>query len=279
MMELILNTARRDERIRAVGMTGSRTNPNAPKDRFRDYDIVYVVNEMESLIADREWIDGFGERVILQRPDESALAPSEAKRTRYAYLMQLADGNRIDLTLCPAAEAARWNEGDTLAVVLLDKDSLLPELPAPGDSLYWIKEPSEAEFRDCCNEFRWVSTYIAKGLRRRELLYALDHLNLYVRPMLIRMLEWRAGIREGFSVSTGKNGKYLDRYTPAEDWNLLLETYPEAKEEAIWRALLTAGELFRRTGQEVAEGMGFRYPWEEDVSVTAYLEQMYEGEG
>lgn len=45
MMEIILNAARQDDRIRAVYMNGSRTNKNAPKDLFQDYDIVYVVTE------------------------------------------------------------------------------------------------------------------------------------------------------------------------------------------------------------------------------------------
>lgn len=35
MQELILNIAKQDERIRAVYMNGSRTNPNVPKDIFR----------------------------------------------------------------------------------------------------------------------------------------------------------------------------------------------------------------------------------------------------
>lgn len=43
MMKLILDTAKEDERILAVYMNGSRTNPNAPKDIFQDYDIIYVV--------------------------------------------------------------------------------------------------------------------------------------------------------------------------------------------------------------------------------------------
>lgn len=45
MLELIINTAREDSRIHAVYMNGSRTNKNAPKDIFQDYDIVYVVEE------------------------------------------------------------------------------------------------------------------------------------------------------------------------------------------------------------------------------------------
>lgn len=39
MIELILNIARADERIRAVRMEGSRANPAAPKDKYQDYDI------------------------------------------------------------------------------------------------------------------------------------------------------------------------------------------------------------------------------------------------
>lgn len=52
MFDLILNTAREDKRIRAVYMNGSRTNPNAPKDIFQDYDIVYVVRDTRPFIED-----------------------------------------------------------------------------------------------------------------------------------------------------------------------------------------------------------------------------------
>lgn len=66
MIDLILDTARKDERIRAVYMNGSRTNPNAPKDLFQDYDIVYVVRETLPFIKDTTWIDRFGERLYMQ---------------------------------------------------------------------------------------------------------------------------------------------------------------------------------------------------------------------
>ena len=60
MMELILSVARKDERIRAVYMNGSRTNPNVKKDIFQDYDIVYVVKENRPFYEDERWIDRFG---------------------------------------------------------------------------------------------------------------------------------------------------------------------------------------------------------------------------
>ncbi len=45
---LIMDIAKADERILAVYMNGSRTNPNVPKDLFQDYDIVYVVKETKT---------------------------------------------------------------------------------------------------------------------------------------------------------------------------------------------------------------------------------------
>ncbi len=51
MFDLILDTARADERIRAVILNGSRANPNAPRDPFQDFDIVYLVTDSAALRA------------------------------------------------------------------------------------------------------------------------------------------------------------------------------------------------------------------------------------
>ena len=46
MLELIVETARSDDRIRAVIMVGSRANPKARRDIFQDFDIVYLVKDV-----------------------------------------------------------------------------------------------------------------------------------------------------------------------------------------------------------------------------------------
>ena len=40
MFRLILDVAREDDRIRAVVLSGSRADPEAPRDRYQDYDII-----------------------------------------------------------------------------------------------------------------------------------------------------------------------------------------------------------------------------------------------
>lgn len=275
MKQLILDVAVKDERVRAVTLGGSRTNPNAPKDRFQDFDVCYFVTELESFIRDPHWIDVFGERMIMQTPEAMAMFPPDLGG-RFSYLMLFTDGNRIDLTLAPLDKVAELGQEDRLNVVWLDKDGILPELPPPTDEAFWVKRPSADYYADCCNEFWWVSTYVAKGLWRRELLYALDHLNRYMRPMLMCMLEWQVGARTDFSVSTGKSGKYMEKYLQADEWQALLSTYAEGTYDGVWDALFAMTRLFRRTAKEVAERLGFVYPEEDDRRVTAYLQSVRE---
>lgn len=266
IIELVLRIAEQDDRIRAVVMNGSRTNPNVPKDMFQDFDMVYLVTEMDSFIRDRHWIDVFGERIILQTPENMSLFPPELGG-RFSYLMQFTDGNRIDLILVPIDEKDVYCNEDKLTIILMDKDHCLPEVSAPTDEDYWVQRPSAAFFADCCNEFWWVSTYVAKGLWRKEIVYAQEHLNQYVRPMLIKMLEWQVGIQTDFSASTGKCGKYLEKFLSDKSWQELLSTYADGSYEGIWEALFVMGNLFRSTAHYVASHMNYEYPHEEDQRV------------
>lgn len=275
MMDLVLGMAEKDERVRAVTLEGSRTNPNVPKDLFRDYDISFHVTDMQSYMDQPDWIDAFGDRLIMQMPEAMAMFPPDLGN-RFSYLMLFKDGNRIDMTLIPIEEKDDYVKEDKLMQVLLDKDGLFPDVPTSTDIDYWVKRPSAAFFADCCNEFWWVSTYVAKGLWRQEILYAQDHLNNLMRPMLMKMLEWEAGIRTDFSLSVGKNGKFLDRYIPEERWRKLMATYPSGTYESVWEALFLMGGLFRETAQYVAGELDFFYPLEEDEAITAYWQRVRE---
>ncbi|MFN2440486.1 MAG: aminoglycoside 6-adenylyltransferase [Chitinophagaceae bacterium] len=69
----LLNVANVNDRIRAVLLTGSRANPNAAKDVFRDFDIIYIVTQLKAFVKNKHWIDVFGERLILQLPEEMTI--------------------------------------------------------------------------------------------------------------------------------------------------------------------------------------------------------------
>jgi aminoglycoside 6-adenylyltransferase len=184
--------------------------------------------------------------------------------------MQFLDGNRIDLTLYPAAKLDKLEE-DSLSLILLDKDGIIPPFPPSNDSGYLPRPPTPKQFADCCNEFWWVSLYVAKGLWRDEILYAKCMFDGVVREELIRMLIWYIGVKTQFQKNPGKLGKYFEKFLEPELWELLLKTYAGAGYEDTWDALLVIGDLFRFTAISVAEQFGFEYPFGDDQRVSAHL--------
>ncbi|MBM7716221.1 hypothetical protein JOC94_003241 [Bacillus thermophilus] len=101
MMGLIINNAKEDQRIPAVYMNGSRTNPNVPKDIFQDYDVVYVVTETVSFVKDKTWVNAFGDLIMMQEPDKNDFGEEIDFdfTSSYGFLMLFTDGNRIDLRI------------------------------------------------------------------------------------------------------------------------------------------------------------------------------------
>ncbi len=269
MFDLILATARQDERIRAVILNGSRANPNAPQDFFQDYDVVYIVTEVAPFKRSLEWIRRFGELMILQLPDDME-DPPPLGGDHYAYLMQFSDGNRIDLSIFPLDRLAEL-ENDSETILLLDKDGLFPSLEPPSDRDYLVRPPTAKAYFDCTNEFWWVCPYAAKGLWRQEFTYARQMLDAYVREQLMKMLNWYVGVKTGFSCSPGKMGKYLQRYLEPELWGMLLKTYASGSYEESWNALYAMSDLFRLTAVQVGEHFGFEYPHGDDRRVSAHL--------
>ena len=268
--DLLLETAAGDERIRAVYMNGSRTNPEAPKDIFRDYDVVFVVGETASFIGDKDWIKRFGDILFMQLPDESPFFPSE-KEKHYGWLMQFSDGVRIDLTVQTAKYARENILHDSLCVVLLDKDGCLPEVPPSSDRSHRVKRPTEKEYLATCNEFWWCLGNVAKGLWRGEPTYVQDMLDRVVRKQLERMLSWKVGSLTDYSVSVGKSGKYMHRWLPAEEWERYLDTYSDADTENIWNAVDTMCGLFISVSEWVAERNGFTPDTAEKEGCMKYL--------
>ena len=273
MYELLMNIAREDDRILAVYMNGSRTNPNVPKDIFQDYDVVYVARETKSFIEDKDWIHRFGRILYMQYPDESPDDPND-RENHYGWLMQFDDGVRIDLTVQTVRFAREHILDDSLCRVLLDKENVLPEVPQATDQDYHVKKPSEAQFQACTNEFWWCSNNLAKGLWREEMPYVQDMTNFVVRKQLEKMLSWKVGIETDFQVSVGKSAKYLYRWLEADEYQEYLNTYFGGTVEEAWTAVLHMCDLFERTSVYVGRRLGYPYHAAEGKAARGFLEHV-----
>lgn len=270
MISLVKDIALKDENIRAAYMEGSRANPAVPKDIFQDYDIVYIVTTTKPYRENKEWISQFGEILYMQYPEDNVFYPSD-KENYYGWLVQFADGVRLDLHVSVKDYALTHLE---LYQILLDKDGILPEPQETTDERYWIRKPGEIEFQCTCSEFWWSLNNIAKGLWRKELPYVMDVINFVSRPQLMRLLEWKTGFENNFSVSTGKSGKYLKKYLPEEEYEKFLETYSIAETEAVWDSVFKMCSLFQKTAEELSEKNKFTYDCRQAENSLSYLKHI-----
>ena len=264
MMNLILQIAE-SLKVDAVALSGSRTNDHAPKDEFQDYDVVYLVDNLENLISDLSWLDQFGKRIIEQ---EVGLGQ------RRLYLMLFEDGNRIDLTLCSKVHIKEWIESEANFIVLEDPKGLfVPHSPTP--QRYWTSPASETDFEKTCNEFWWVSAYVVKGICRKQVIYATDHLYGICQQELLKILAWQVASDKG-TVDIGKNYKYLFNYLPTEKGKEFSDLLDFSSVEKLIQSLYATMKFFHQEAQSLAQKMGFDYDKEVTEKMIEYAEERLE---
>ena len=150
MMDLILHTAKADDRVLAAYLKGSRTNPHVPKDRYQDFDIMYVVKETESFRTDLSWMEPFG-KVILKQEQDDAFGYGERFKIQdhydetYSWLLLFEDGNRIDIGVETLEAVQKGSNRNKLFIPLLDKTGCLPQLPPPTDEEFFTYPQSYEE--------------------------------------------------------------------------------------------------------------------------------------
>lgn len=270
MINLIIDYANNNDNVKVVAMNGSRVNQKIKKDIFQDYDIVYLVENFSEFVKDLSFVDYFGDRLIMQIPDVMDNEDYIANK-RIAFLMQFSDGNRIDLTIRDISDIENYIKEDSLTKILLDKNNYVRQIVNPTDKDYLIKRPNKIEFFNCCNEFWWVSPYVAKGLWREEILYANYHIDRCLRKELLKMLEWKIGVENNFNVCVGKCDKYIKNYLSDEDFNNLMKTYSLENYDKSWSALFILCDLFEKTAKYVDLNLGFSYNQEESYKVKEFL--------
>mgnify|MGYP000952427241 CR=1 FL=1 len=260
MLNLILQTAKTIQ-VEAVALSGSRANPKALKDEFQDYDVVYVVDDLDNLTKDLSWLEQFGKRIIEQ---EVALDH------RRLYLMLFEDGNRIDLTLCSKEYIKEWVDSEADYTVLKDDKGLFESYP-PSPKRYWITPATETDFKNSCNEFWWVSAYVVKGICRHQVIYAMDHLYDICQQELLKVLAWQVASDKG-TVDVGKNYKYLFNYLPTEKEKEFSDLLDFSSIDKITQSLLATMQLFHREAQRLAQKLGFDYDKEVAEKMIEYAE-------
>ena len=185
--------------------------------------------------------------------------------------MLFEDGNRIDLTLCPKEHINEWVAREADYTVLVDEKDVF-ESYSPSPQRFWTSPASETDFEKTCNEFWWVSAYVVKGICRKQVIYATDHLYGICQQELLKILAWKVARDRGV-VDIGKNYKYLFQYLQTEkekEFSALLDL---SSLDKITQSLFATMQLFHQEAQSLAQKMGFKYEKEVADKMMRYAKE------
>ena len=248
MIDKVIKFAEGDERVRWVLLNGSRADDSVVPDPYQDYDLELGVRDLSTFLIDEAWLGQFGEILIMQKPEAMDLFPPSLGG-RFTFLIQFVDGTRLDLMLTPV-------EGDYSfmlpSIILLDKDCLI------DDSCFTVRR-NDVHVLNCVNEFLWLSFYVVKGIKRNQLVYAMDHLD-GMRKMVLLMYSWK------LDVMPGQSYKHLEAKLTVDKVDLLRKSY---NSDDILQSMMVLFDLFEDAS------MPFEYDREQFGSVRGtHVESM-----
>jgi aminoglycoside 6-adenylyltransferase len=266
--------AQSQEDIRAAIMVGSRARSDHPADAWSDLDLMIYSNQPEQYLTRMDWMSRIGEVWI-------ALA-SHTAGNEPEYLVTFAGGYNVDFVFNPFAELedavrdgiipyGHWRG----ARVIVDKTGLAvktipPNFKAPTQPL-----PNSAEFLWVVNAFFYTAFYMAKMLRRGDLVMVKQR-DADLKRALIQMIEWHARGANA-RIDTWHMGRNMQEWADPFAWKALQKTYAHFDADDSWQALLDTLELFRLLSLETASRLDFSYPIKIEQNTTQLIMRLYTG--
>jgi aminoglycoside 6-adenylyltransferase len=241
-------------------------------------DVILVTTDVHPFHEDDTWLEDFGKVLVVYRDPIRIEYGCE----KFARITQYEDGLKIDFTVYPlellrriVADPQLPADLDVGYAVLLDKDRLTDGLKPPTYAAYIPTPPTEKAYQTRVQVFFHEATYVAKHLWRDDLLpakYNLDHAMKH--NCLRQVLEWWIEIDHDWSVKPGACGKGLKKRLPPDLWAELESTYVGAGLEENWEAMFRTIDLFRQVAIQVADHLGYEYPYDLDRRAIQYLKKV-----
>jgi len=269
----ILNIAKTNDNVRVVEMNGSRVNPNIEPDQYQDFDIVFYVADYDAFLRDESWMKDLGD-VILSQTTLDQRESDNLETNSLIYMLQFRDGSRLDLSIVDVKKINEDFKQDTLSKILLDKDGYNLH-DRQDESDYYVKKMTRKEFHYCTNEFFWVTPYVAKGIARGHLFYALKHLDI-IRQELENIIDWWIGDIHNYQIAVGKGKSRYVKLLPKELFNQYESTYASVNGDRIWVALFNTLDLFDQLASELAKTYAYPYEYRKKDEVVDFIKEHYQ---
>lgn len=257
--------------IRTILVVGSQARMVKPADDYSDLDVLLYVTGNREQQADTylQWMRDFAPvwMIVEEHHDETK-----------SWLILYQGGIKVDFSVTPIralqpliAEQRLWDDQQRGYHILLDKDGIAAQLPAPTpfDPPPYTP-PTQEQFIQRVEGYCYGAVYLAKQIKRGNLWKA-KWADQIQQKMLLDMLEWHAHATHDSPVDTYYRGDFMRDWVSEVTWQELHSVFAHFDATDSRKALLASIRLFTRLTDETAARLGYTYPRKMVAEVTDYI--------
>lgn len=262
------------ESVQAVSVllvVGSQARQVKPADEYSDLDISLYVSGNDEYEDEfyLHWMRDFAPvwMILEEHHDETK-----------SWLILYQGGIKVDFSVTPVGalqslidEKTLWDDQQRGYQILLDKDGIAVQLPAPTPfSPPPYTPPTQEQFVKRVEGYFYGAVYVAKQIRRDNL-WKIKWADQIQQTMLLEMLEWHAHATHDSPVDTYYRGDFMRDWVSETTWQELHSVFAHFDAEDSRTSLLASIRLFTRLTEETAVKLGYEYPQGMVEEVTDYL--------
>jgi aminoglycoside 6-adenylyltransferase len=270
LLQRILLWGQKRPDIQAMALVGSSAREEHPADEWSDIDLVLITTSPDSYLLSTQW---------LVEIDELWIATVERDPTGKIVEQRVLFKNGIDVDFlifwCERLSALQEEPTATILQrgvrVLLDKDGIGDSLTIQDRGPLQFNLPTEAEFHEVVNDFWFHAVWTAKKWRRGEFWTAKSCCDVYMKRLLLKLIEWHTHSRAEKECATWYNGRFIEQWAGAEILKKLPDIFAHYDKNDIWNALLNTSELFNQIARDIALDLKYVYEVETGQSVLHWL--------
>ena len=273
LVDKFITYANSDSSIYAAIMFGSNARVYKPADEYSDIDFIMLVDYPELFLTTDAWLKNIGDYHISFIED--SIDGEKGRRVLFD------DALNLDFLIVSKSNVKNiLNNNDVVSFykrgykVLVDKDGLSKYIPQ--EDVYAVKlvPITEPEFINLENDFWFHTVWATKKLLRGELWAAKYCVDTYMKGLLLTLIESYAHVKNGMDYNTWHNGRFIDTWADTQVLNELRNAFSHYDKEDITRALAVTMRLFKWMSFEIAEKLGFEYPYAAERFATEWLQKM-----
>lgn len=275
-MKKLESFANESQLIQAMVLFGSRAREKNAADKYSDYDIIFLVKDVDYFLNTDDWLNQIEKYYISFQ--EPTAAYGQERRVFFRDVMDM------DFLFYEAKDAERLAADPTIQSffargyqILVDKVDFkgAMERNKPMKTTEAIKTVlTETEFINLVNIFWFHSIWSVKKILRGETWSAKSCVDGYMKDLLRQMLESYSKAAHGKDFDVWHDGRFFDNWVDEDIKRKLKTAYGAYDAEDILRALNNTMLIFSEVSSKTATLLDYDYPITAETYALEQIEKL-----